>query len=294
MHHPFSTILALLLLALLNSACSNFKPVATFAVQTESVANAFEPMLAHAMRSCTSNVQRTGVITDRPYQPQSAAQDALARCQPYAGAFSAMAQLNQVLKRYADVLLALSSDALSRSKDEFGALNKALGGLPDSGGGSLLDADKVARVTRLSELISRVATQRQQRAGIAQLLEREDDIKLISDTLRSFARQNYSDTVGDESRTLALLDRALDNSAAREPLAVNTLRSRLADDRLQMVERGKVLAAYVDAIDAMQRSLAALRSKPMNDADLAQQLAVFASRVDALQRQSALYSPTLW
>lgn len=294
MHAPFSTIVALLLIALLNSACSNFKPVATFAVQTGAVANAFDPMLAHAMHSCTSNVQRTGVITDRPYQPQAAAQDALARCQPYAGAFSAMAQLNQVLKRYAEVLLDLSNDKLSRSKDEFGALNEALSGLPKNGDGSLLDAGKVERVTRLSELISRVATQRQQRAGIAQLLEREDDITVISDTLRSFARQNYSDTVGDESRTLALLDRALDNSAAREPLAANILRSRLADDRLQLAERGKVLAAYVDAIDAMQHSLSALRSKPMNDAELAQQLAVFASRVDALQRQSALYTPASW
>lgn len=294
MRHPFSTIMSLLLLALLNSGCSNFKPVTTFAVHTESVANAFEPMLAHAMHSCTSKVQRTGVIADRPYQPQAAAQDALARCQPYVGAFSAMAQLNQVLKRYAEVLLALSSDTLSRSKEEFGALNKALTGLPDSGGGSLLDAGKVERVTRLSELISKVATQRQQRSGIARLLEREDDIRLISDTLRSFARQNYSDAVGDESRTVALLDRALDNSAEREPLAVNILRSRLSDDRLQLAERGKVLAAYVDAIDTMQRSLAALRSKPMNDAELAQQLAEFASRVDALRRQSALYSPTLW
>jgi len=293
MHPSFFNVFACLLIALLGSACSNFKPVTTFAVQTRTLANAFDPMLEQAMHSCTNNVRRTGIITDRPFQPQAAMQDATRRCQPYAGALASMAQLNHVVRRYADVLATLSNDKLARSKDEFGALGDALGALP-SGDASLLDADKVKRVMQLSELLSRIATERRQQDGIAQLLAREDDIVMISDTLRTYAQQHYRDNLRDESQTMALLERALDNSGAHEPLAANTLRAKMALDRQQLVERGKQVAAYAEAVSELQRSLAALRSKAMNDAQLAQQLDNYASRVDALQRAAAQQASPTW
>lgn len=284
-----------LLIAAGASACKSYAPVGSFAVQTQAVTTAFDPMLAQAMHSCRNSIARTGIIADRPFQPQAAAQDAQRRCQPYAMALAAMAELNQVLQRYADVLSALASKDLSRHADEFGALGGALAKLPQaSGEGALLDAGKVEKVLRLSELIARVASERRQQAGIAALLEREDDIRLISDTLRSYAEQHYRNTLNDETRTLATLERALDNAGAREPLASNYLRARIELDRQQLAGRGRQVAAYAAAIEAMQRSLGALRRLPMDDPQLARQLEDFAGSVSALQRQAPPGMPTPW
>lgn len=291
---PVSVLLCLLI-AIGASACKSYAPVGSFAVQTHAVTTAFDPMLAQAKHSCRNSIARTGIIADRPFQPQAAAQDAQRRCQPYAMALAAMAALNQVLQRYAEVLSALASKDLLRHADEFGALSGALANLPQaSGEGALLDAGKVEKVMRLSELIARVASERRQQAGIAELLEREDDIRLISDTLRSYAEQHHRNTLNDETRTLATLERALDNAGAREPLASNFLRARVELDRQQLAERGRQVAAYAAAIEAMQRSLAALRRLPTDDPQLAQQLEDFAGSVSALQRQAPPGMPYPW
>ena len=294
MRQSITTLCACLLAGVLSSGCQNFKPVEQFAGQTTAVTATFTPMLGHAMHSCTNNVRRKGLIVDRPYAPQNTEQAATDSCRAYAQALAGSAELNNVLQRYAGVLAALANDSLSDYKDDIGALGTSLAGLQSSGGAPLLDADKLGKVVQLSELLSRVATQRKQAAGIRALLEREEDICIISDALKTFAQANYQANLRDENMTIATLNGALDAATAREPLASSFLKAKLYLDSRQLRERGKLVEAYAAAITELQRSISALRVKPMQDPGLARQLDAFASQVDILQRQATQYSPVSW
>ncbi|PHV31641.1 hypothetical protein CSQ94_20360 [Janthinobacterium sp. BJB312] len=295
MRQPMTAICACLLIGGMTSACKNFTPVDKFAGQTVAVTEAFKPMLTHSMSSCTNNVRRNSIITDRPYLAQETEQDLVRRCQAYATQLAGTAELNDVLKRYAEVLAALANDKLANYKEEIGALGGSLDALQQSSGMTpVLDADQLDKVTRLSALISQIVTQHRQQSGINELLAREEDIYIISNALKKYAQQNYQANLHDENLTLASLNRSLDNAAAREPVASNYLKAKLYLDGRQLQERGKVIDAYIAAMTGLQNSLSALRAKSMKDPALERQLDTFAKQVDTLQKQAANYSPSPW
>ncbi|WFR77670.1 hypothetical protein P9875_18280 [Janthinobacterium rivuli] len=290
-----TTICACLLIGGMTSACKNFTPVDKFAGQTVAVTEVFKPILTHSMSSCTNNVRRNSIITDRPYLAQETEQDLLRRCQAYATQLAGTAELNNVLKRYAEVLAALANDKLANYKEEIGALGGSLDALQQSSGMTpVLDADQLDKVTRLSALISQIVTQHRQQSGINELLAREEDIYIISNALKKYAQQNYEANLHDENLTLASLNRSLDNAAAREPVASNYLKAKLYLDGRQLQERGKVIDAYIAAMTGLQNSLSTLRAKSMKDPALERQLDIFAKQVDTLQKQAANYSPSPW
>jgi hypothetical protein len=295
MRQPMTSICACLLIAGMSSACKNFTPVDKFAGQTVAITEVFKPMLTHSMSSCTNNVRRNSIITDRPYVAQETEQDLLRRCKDYAAQLAGTAELNDVLKRYAEVLAALANDKLANYKDEIGALGGSLGAFQQSGGmAPVLDADQLDKVTRLSVLISQIVTQQRQQSGINELLAREDDIYIISNALKKYAQQNYQANLHDESLTLASLNRSLDNAAGREPVTSNYLKAKLYLDGRQLQERGKVIEAYLAAMTELQNSLSTLRAKSMQDPAVERQLDTFAKQVDTLQKQAANYSPSPW
>ena len=204
MRQPITTICACLLIGGLSSACKNFTPVDKFAGQTVAMTEVFKPMLTHSMSSCTNNVRRNSIITDRPYVAQETEQDLLRRCQDYAAQLAGTAELNDVLKRYAEVLSALANDKLANYKEEFGAMGGALGALQQSSSMTpVLDAGQLDKVVRLSTLISSIVTQQRQQSGINELLAREEDIYIIGNALKKYAQQNYQANLRDESLTLA-------------------------------------------------------------------------------------------
>lgn len=295
MRQPMTTICACLLIGGMTSACKNFTPVDKFAGQTVAVTEAFKPMLTHSMISCTNNVRRNSIITDRPYLAQETEQDLLRRCQAYARQLAGIAELNDVLKRYAEVLAALANDKLANYKEEIGALGGSLDALQQASGMTpVLDAGQLDKVTRLSALISQIVTQHRQQSGINELLAREEDIYIISNALKKYAQQNYQANLHDESLTLASLNRSLDNAAAREPVASNYLKAKLYLDGRQLQERGKVIDAYIAAMTELQNSLSTLSVNSMKDPALERQLNTFAKQVDTLQKQAANYSPSPW
>lgn len=295
MRQPMTTICACLLIGGMSSACKNFTPVDKFAGQTVAITEVFKPMLTHSMNSCTNNVRRNSIITDRPYLAQETEQDLVRRCQAYATQLAGTAELNDVLKRYAEVLAALANDKLAKYKDEIGALGGSLDALQQSHGMTpVLDAGQLDKVTRLSTLISQIVTQQRQQSGINELLAREEDIYIISNALKKYAQQNYQANLHDEGLTLASLNRSLDNAAAREPVASNYLKAKLYLDGRQLQERGKVIDAYIAAMTELQNSLSTLRAKSMKDTVLERQLDTFAKQVDTLQKQAANYSPSPW
>lgn len=295
MRQPITTICACLLIGGLSSACKNFTPVDKFAGQTVAMTEVFKPMLTHSMSSCTNNVRRNSIITDRPYVAQETEQDLLRRCQDYAAQLAGTAELNDVLKRYAEVLSALANDKLANYKEEFGAMGGALGALQQSGSMTpVLDAGQLDKVVRLSTLISSIVTQQRQQSGINELLAREEDIYIIGNALKKYAQQNYQANLRDESLTLASLNRSLDTAAAREPVASNYLKAKLYLDGRRLQERGKVIDAYVAAMTELQNSLSTLRAKSLKDPALERQLGTFAKHVDALRKEAASYSPSPW
>ncbi|MGK5050637.1 hypothetical protein [Janthinobacterium sp. RB2P8] len=294
MRQTMTTICACLLIGGMSSACKNFTPVDKFAGQTVAITEVFKPMLTHSMGSCTNNVRRNSIITDRPYVAQETEQDLVRRCKDYATQLAGTAELNEVLKRYAEVLAALASDKLANYREEIGALGGSLGALQSSSTTPVLDADQLDKVTRLSALISQIVTQQRQQSGIKELLAREEDIYIISNALKKYAQQNYQANLHDESLTLASLNRSLDNAASREPVASNYLKAKLYLDGRQLQERGKVIDAYIAAMTELQNSLSALRAKSMKDPALERQLDTFAKQVDTLQKRAADYSPSHW
>ncbi|MEG2033900.1 MAG: hypothetical protein RR376_24880 [Janthinobacterium sp.] len=295
MRQPITTICACLLIGGLSSACKNFTPVDKFAGQTVAMTEVFKPMLTHSMSSCTNNVRRNSIITDRPYVAQETEQDLLRRCQDYAAQLAGTAELNDVLKRYAEVLSALANDKLANYKEEFGAIGGALGALQQSSSMTpVLDAGQLDKVVRLSTLISSIVTQQRQQSGINELLAREEDIYIIGNALKKYAQQNYQANLRDESLTLASLNRSLDTAAAREPVASNYLKAKLYLDGRRLQERGKVIDAYVAAMTELQNSLSTLRAKSMKDPALERQLDTFAKHVDTLRKEAASYSPSPW
>ncbi len=295
---PCHTLLLSSLACLLLAGCAtNLAPVRTFAEQMHKLSSSFDPMLAGTFNSCTDNALRKRLILAERFDAQASEQAARADCAPIAQASVAIGKLNEVLLRYAQTLAAVADDKLPVHKEEFTALGDALAGLAQPGGGApLLDADKLSKVVKLSEHLSRLATQRLQKSALRELLDEQEAVTIVSNALKDYAQRNYRAGLQDELRDLALLRGAIDGAAPREPLAANYIRTRLHLESRQLQEREKIVAAYVSAVDGLQASVAVLRANldSLQAPELEQQLAQFSSHVGALQKQAAYYAPARW
>ncbi len=289
----FSAVAALLL----GGCATDLAPVRSFAEQTQKMSVHFEPMLAGGVGSCMDKAMRKRLILAEPFDAQASEQAARTDCAPVAQASVAIGKLNDVLARYAQTLAAVADEKLPVHKEEFTALGNALGALaqPDTGA-PLLDADKLSKVVKLSEHLSRLATQRLQKSALRELLDEQEAVNIVSDALKEYAQRSYRAGLQDELRDLALLRGAVDSAAPREPLAANYIRARLHLESRQLQERERIVAAYVAAVDALQASVAALRANldRLQAPELEQQLAQFSGHVAALQKQAAFYGPARW
>ena len=276
----------LLLASLLLGACTNLAPVRTFAEQTQKLSTSFDPMLAGTLNSCTDNAMRKRLIMSERFDAQASEQAAQADCLPIAQASIPIARLNDVLLRYAQTLAKVADDKLPAHKQEFTALGDA----------PLLDADKLYKVVKLSEHLSRLATQHLQKSALRELLDEQEAVTIVSNALKQYAQRSYRAGLQDELRDLQLLRSAVDGAALREPLAVNYIRTRLYLESKQLQERQKIVASYVRAADSLQASIASLRANldSLQAPELQQQLAQFSEHVDALQQQAVFYAPARW
>lgn len=282
---------------LLGGCASNLAPVRTFAEQAHKLSTSFDPMLAGTVNSCTDNALRKRLIMSERYDAQASEQAARSDCAPVAQANASMAKLNQVLLRYAQTLAAVADSKVPLYNDEFKGLGDALGALQlDGAAAPLLDAGKLSTVMKLSEHLSRLATQRLQTSALRALLDEQEAVNIVSNALKEYAQRNYRAALQDELRDLALLRGAVDGAASREPLAANYIRTRLHLEGRQLQERDKIVTAYVAAVDALQASVAALRAnlEHLQAPEVEQQLAQFARHVEALQQQGAYYAPARW
>ena len=293
-----STLLLCATASLLLAGCaSNLAPVRTFAEQTQKMSQHFDPMLAGGVHSCMDKAMRQRLILAERFDAQASEQAARADCAAIAQANVSIASLNDVLLRYAQTMAALADDKLPVYQEEIGGLGDALGGLAQPGAGApLLDANKLSKVVKLSEHLSRLATQRAQKSALRELLDEQEAVDIVSNALKEYAQRSYRAGLQDELRDLDLLRGAIDKAAPREPLAANYIRTRLHLEGRQLQEREKIVAAYVAAVDALQASVAALRANldHLQAPELERQLAQYSRDVDTLQRQAAFYAPARW
>ena len=293
-----STLLLCATASLLLAGCaSNLTPVRTFAEQTQKMSQHFDPMLAGGVHSCMDKAMRKRLILAERFDAQASEQAARADCAAIAQASVSIASLNDVLLRYAQTMAALADDRLPVYQEEMGGLGNALGGLAQPGAGApLLDAGKLSKVVKLSEHLSRLATQRVQKSALRELLDEQEAVDIVSNALKEYAQRSYRAGLQDELRELDLLRGAVDKAAPREPLAANYIRTRLHLEERQLQEREKIVAAYVAAVDALQASVAALRANldRLQAPELERQLAQFSRQVDTLQKQAVFYGPARW
>ncbi|CDG82805.1 hypothetical protein [Janthinobacterium agaricidamnosum] len=275
------------------AGCTNLAPVRTFADQTKKMSGAFDPMLDATVNSCTEKIKRKKLIAGERYDPQEADNTARSSCASLDRNNKVMATLNDLLAQYADTLAALADDRLPNYQTEFDSLGASLGGIANSESGApLFDGDKLGKVMSLTARLSSALTANLEKAGIRDLLNEEDSIKVITNGLKEYAQANYRASLNDEAGDIGKLRMRLDQLAVKEPLASNYAKSMLFIEEHQLGARAKIVDAYVASVDELQKTIAELRLKQNqpDDPGLKRQLANFSKAVDKLRKQAVFYN----
>ncbi|MCF5889795.1 hypothetical protein K3H46_01975 [Aeromonas veronii] len=270
------------------AGCGNLAPVRTFADETKKLSEAFDPMLTGATSSCIEKFKRKKLITARHFDPVVAENSAKELCGQIDEDNKVIADLNALLEQYADTLAALADDKLPLYKTELNGLKDSLGRVKRPGSqDALINSEKVGAITSLTEFLSRATTQHIQKSAIRDLIGHEQAINAIVSALSDYATLNYKAWLRDEQREILILNKALDQSAKTEPLAVNYLKTLLLTEERQVEARTKAVDAFVDSVSALQKSNSELRAKfdHMDDKELLNQLANFEKEVSGLRKQ---------
>lgn len=290
----FSSALLALSVSAFSSGCANFERVGEFAQASQKMSVAFDPVLEATVGSCMDNSIRRKMISTDNLDPHITETQARTECQPIADANQNIARLNAVLARYAATLLDLSDSKVSSYKDEFGGLNDALSSIKVPGSdATLLTSSQVSIITKLSEYLSRLLTQKAQASAIDELLGQQEAMQTITNALNTYVQYAYQSRIAIQRRDSGILHEALDATASTEPLATNYVRTRLYHEEQQLSERAKIPRAFTKAVTAFQTTLDTLRSEKYDKSNprLRQQLREFSRQVDELDRQVAYLAP---
>ncbi|MEH6462036.1 hypothetical protein [Chitinimonas sp. JJ19] len=280
---------ALLCGSLLLGGCANLAAVNSYAGDTQRLTAAFEPMLAGSSHSCAAKYLRKKAITARDFDAAAAEKAAATLCGPIATDNKVMTELNGLLGQYADTLTALADEQLPSYKDEFGGLKDSLATVKRKGSADpLFDEGKLSAISGLATHLSRIATQRAQKAAIRDLLDHEVAVLAITNALNDYAQHNYRGWLKDEQRELALLREALDNAGKTEPLAANYLKTQLLAEEKQIAAREQAVEAFSTSIRELQQAHALIKQKydQPDDKALAAQLKQFALAIAKLDQQA--------
>jgi len=279
---------ALMVCAGLLTGCANLSAVRTYADETKKLTAAFDPMLSGSTSSCVEKLLRKKMITSRNFEAAAAEKAAKELCGPVEEDNKIIAELNALLAQYADTLAALANDKLPSYAKELDGLQDSLAKVKRSGSQeNLLNADKLAALTSLTDLMSQLATRQPQRTVIGDLLSQEEGIAAITGALKDYATLNYRAWLRDEKREIRVLLAALAGATKKEPLAANYIKTLLLTEERQIDGREKAVDAFVRSIDELQKSHAELRLKlhSLDDKELLARLLNFANEVAKLRRQ---------
>ncbi|MEI2456704.1 hypothetical protein [Lysobacter firmicutimachus] len=279
---------AVLALCLAAAACANFSAVGKYSDQTKKLAAAFAPMMAGSVQSCVDNYTRKKLIASPSFDPAQVEVQAKERCASIAEANGTIAALNDLLSQYADTLAALSDKKLPSYSEDFGTLKGSLAKLTrDDGSTPMLEKAQLDSVIALGDFLARVATQRQQRKHIRELLDHQDAVFVVVDTLKAYADLNYRGYLRDELRSMGPLRLSIERAAKTEPLAANAAKAALLTETRQVEARQASIDQFLKAANRLKTSHAELRRKldKLDDAELAKQLNDYAKEVAALRKQ---------
>ena len=287
-----------LLAALLLSGCaSNLAPVRSVGEQTQKKSAAAHPMLAGAADSCMAKAMRQQLIMATRFDAQGSELAARQRCVMEEKMSPRLVALNEVLIAYGKVLVDSADGKVSSYKEQFKGLGEALGGLEQPGDGTpLLDASQLSIVMKLARYLSAMATQRMQKASLRELLAQQEAVNITSNALKEYTLRIHLPNLRDEAREVGQLRGAVGTMSGTEPLAANYVGTHLYQESKLLAQRQQAATAYVEAINAMQQSLAALAAHLDNlqDPQALAQVDDFAQRVAVLEHQVALPLPSRW
>ncbi|NTW07186.1 MAG: hypothetical protein HGA29_05010, partial [Syntrophaceae bacterium] len=152
---------------------------------------------------------------------------------------------------------------------------------------SLIDEKKLASIVSLTDFLSRVVTQRMQKAAIRDLLNHEEAIINITDALKDYATLNYRSWLKDEKREIIVLRKSLKDTAKTEPLASNYLDTLLLTEEKQIEARDKLVDTFVNAVDKLQKSHSELLKNfnTIDAKDLVTHLIDYKNEVSKLRKQ---------
>lgn len=279
-------VITLILVGL--GGCANLAPVRTFADETKKLSAAFDPMLTGSTETCVDKYKWKKLITSSNFDPVVAENNAKALCGSIDEDNKVIADLNSLLEQYADTISALADEKLPTYKTELDGLKGSLGNLKKHNSQSpLLNVDKLNAINSLTDLLSKLATQKFQQKEIRKLLDHELAINAITDALNDYATLNYKGWLSDQQREILLLRKDLDNYAQNQTLASNYLKTLLLTEERQVEAKSKSVDAFTKSVAALQKANSELRAKfdRADDKELIKKLQSYAEEVSNLSKQ---------
>ncbi len=254
-------VLALLLAAAL-AGCSNMAPVRDFARETQTLSQSFEPMLAGSHSSCMERYQRRKMLTTRQFDAWEVEKSARVLCEPVAESNRVVAQMNDLLHEYAEVLQALAEERQPLLQKDVKGLRASLAGLPGSEGeDAMFDDEQLDGIAGLAEFIASLATRHYQRQGIRELLQHQQAVETLVDGLDEYASVGYMSWLADEKRDMQLLRGHLDQAAASEPLASSWLKVQLLEQQKRIEAREQAVMLFSRSVSEFKRTNREIRER---------------------------------